>query len=137
MRLGRRQNVYINSYQKKMTGGAISSESVQGSPPEKVVENCGFTRDVAPGGQYVLSLIATGNKVGIYGYSRPIRPARRWCRECLPSACSLPATENPFCSPHATMSPSIARVARPEKWSATAVYARPGGDADLYLVSQR
>ena len=49
--------------------GSIWRETVEGSEPEKLTENCGFAFDASPDGKYLLTLIAAGDKLGIYAFS--------------------------------------------------------------------
>jgi Tol biopolymer transport system component len=159
--------VYINSFEKGAAGGTISKESVEGSTPEKVVEGCGFTWDASPGGQYLLNLIAVGDRAGIYGYSI----AEKKCTPLVPGVVtfSILFARDGKSFLYAIPSRHDVTVYR-QNWQAgnlvgqsqvvlklpfafplvsggnayditrdlsTVVYARPGGHADLYLISQK
>ena len=43
--------------------------NVDGSNPEKFVDNCGVVSDVDPSGQYLLGVVEVGEKTGIYEVS--------------------------------------------------------------------
>jgi Tol biopolymer transport system component/predicted Ser/Thr protein kinase len=63
------KTMFINGWEKGAKTGSIWQESVEGSEPEKLTENCGFAFDVSPDGKYLLSLIVGGDKIGIYAFS--------------------------------------------------------------------
>jgi serine/threonine protein kinase len=161
------KSVYINSFDSGVVGGSIWKEAAEGSTPEKVVDGCGFTWDVAPGGQYFLNLIAVGNKAGIYGYS----VAEKKCSPLVPGVVtfSILFARDGKSILYAVPSRRDVTIYR-QNWQAgkvvgqpqvalklpfafplvsggnayditrdlsTVVYARPGGHADLYLLSQK
>jgi serine/threonine protein kinase len=161
------KSVYVNSFEQGVVGGSIWKEAVEGSTPEKVIDGCGFTWDVAPGGQYFLSLIAVGNKAGIYGYS----VAEKKCSPLVPGVVtfSILFARDGKSILYAIPSRRDVTIYR-QNWQAgkvvgqpqvalklpfafplvsggnayditrdlsTVVYARPGGHADLYLLSQK
>jgi Tol biopolymer transport system component len=161
------KTVYIDSFEKGIVGATIWKETAEGSPAEKVVEGCGFTWDTAPGGQYLITLIAGGDKVGIYGYSL----ADKVCTPLVPgiSTFSVLFARDGKSFLYATPSRREVTVYR-QNWQAgkligppqvalklpfafplisggnaydltrdlsAVIYARPGGHADLYLVSQK
>jgi serine/threonine protein kinase len=159
--------VYVSAFEKGVVGGSISKQAAEGSAPEKVVEGCGFTWDAAPGGNYLLSLIAVGDKAGIYQYSI----AEKKCTALLPGVVtfSILFARDGKSFLYAIPSRHDVTVYR-QNWQAgkligqpqvalklpfafplvsggnayditrdlsTVVYARPGGHADLYLVTQK
>jgi hypothetical protein len=161
------KSVYINSFEKGVTGGSIWRESAEASVPEKLVDGCGFTWDVAPGGQYLLSLIAGGDKAGIYEYSI----SERKCTSLLPGVITfgLLFDRDGKSFLYAVPSRRDVTIYR-QNWQSgkligqpqvalklpfsfplisggnaydfardlsVVVYARPGGHADLYLLSQK
>jgi hypothetical protein len=162
-----RKSVYINSFDRGASGGGTWKESVEGSTPEKIVDGCGFSWDVSRGGQYLLSLIAVGDKTGIYGYSI----AEKKCTPLIPGVVtfSILFARNGKSFLYAIPSRRDVTIYR-QNWQAgkligqpqvalklpfafplvsggnayditrdlsTVVYARPGGHADLYLVAQK
>jgi len=161
------KSVYINSFEQGVAGGSIWKESTEGSTPEKVVDGCGFTWDVAAGGQYLLSLIVAGDRAGIYGYS----VAEKKCTPLVPGVVtfSILFGRDGKSILYAIPSRHDVTIYR-QNWQAgkligqpqialklpfafplvsggnaydvtrdlsTVVYARPGGHADLYLLSQK
>ncbi len=161
------KSIYINSFEKGVVGGSIWRESAEGSIPEKVVDGCGLTWDVAPGGQYLLSLIPGGDKAGIYEYSI----VEKKCTSLLPGVVtfSILFARDGKSFLYAIPSRHDVTIYR-QNWQAgkligqpqvalklpfafplisggnaydltrdltTVVYARPGGHADLYLLSQK
>jgi serine/threonine protein kinase len=159
------KSVYINSFDQGARGGSIWKESAEGSTPEKVVDGCGFMWDASPGGEYLLSLIASGDQAGIYGYSI----AEKKCTPFLPGVVtfSILFARDGKSFLYAIPSRHDVTVFR-QNWQAgkligqpqvalklpfafplvsggnayditrdlsTVVYARPGGHADLYLLS--
>ena len=151
-----------------MAGGAIWKESAEGSAPEKMVDGCGFAWDSSPGGgQYLLSLMAAGDKAGIYGYSI----ADKKCTPLVPGVVtfSILFARDGKSFLYAIPSRHDVTIYR-QNWQAgtvvgqpqvalklpfafplvsggnayditrdlsTVVYARPGGHAELYLLSQK
>ena len=61
--------LYMNTYETSVSRVVIWKENVEGSAPEKLTETCGFTFAVAPGGQFLITLVADGERLGIYEYS--------------------------------------------------------------------
>jgi hypothetical protein len=62
--------------------------SVDGSNPEKLVDNCGIVLDADPGGQYLLGVVLQGEKTGIYEVST----SDRKCISLLPGVVTFGAT---------------------------------------------
>jgi len=162
------KSVFMNTFQgTTATPDSIWKESAEGSEPEKLAQGCGFTFDASPDGQYLLSLIAGGNRVGIYQFSL----AERKCTSLLPGVLTFGLNFAPDGKSflYAVPSRSDVTIYR-QNWQAgkllgqpqvalklpfafplvsggnaydfsrdlsTVVYARPGGHADLYLLSQK
>src|SRR5580692_11711713 len=63
------KTVYLNSIEKSANRTRISRESAEGSTPEMVSDTCGFAFAVAPGGKYLLTLRGGVGNVGIYQLS--------------------------------------------------------------------
>jgi Tol biopolymer transport system component len=63
------KSVFLNSFEKGATGATIWRENVEGSSPEKLAEGCGFAFDAAAGGNYLLDLVGGGERTGIYEFS--------------------------------------------------------------------
>lgn len=159
--------LYINTFEVGSTRDSIWTESTDGSAPKILAENCGFAFDASPDGQYLLSLVAGGDKVGIYEFSL----ADGKCTSLLPGVVTFGLN---FASDgqsflYAIPSQRDVTIYR-QKWQAgkligerqvalklpfafplvsggnaydftrdlsTVVYARPSGHADLYLLSQK
>ncbi len=161
------KTVYLNGAEAGSKATSIWKESADGSTPEKLVEGCGYVFIVAPGGQYLITLIAAGEKSGIYELSLADRsctlltpnvvtfgitmardgkaffyavPGGRdvtiyrqgWADGKLVGAAQV-ALKLPFSFPLTTggnaydLSGDLSEV----------FYARLGGHADLYLLSQK
>jgi serine/threonine protein kinase len=161
------KSLYINSFEQGVVGGSIWKETAEGSTPEKVIDGCGFTWDVAAGGQYLLSLIAVGDKTGIYGYS----VAEKKCTLLVPGVVTfsilfardgksilyaIPSRHDVTIYRHNWQAGKL--IGQPQvalklpfafplvsggnayditRDLSTVVYARPGGHADLYLLRQK
>jgi serine/threonine protein kinase len=63
------KTVYLNSIEKTANPIRISRENVDGSGPEMLSDSCGFAFQVAPGGKYLFTLRGGVGKVGIYQLS--------------------------------------------------------------------
>ncbi|GAC1678912.1 MAG: hypothetical protein PVS2B2_16380 [Candidatus Acidiferrum sp.] len=161
------KSVNINTFGKGVAGDSIWQESAGGSNPEKLVEGCGFTWDGSAGGGYLLTLIAAGDKAGIYEVS----VAEKKCISLLPGVVTFSILFAPDGKSILYAIPSRRDVTiYRQNWQAgkligppqiavtlpfafplvsggnaydfsrdlsTVVYARPGGHADLYLLSQK
>ena len=159
------KSVYLNGLSG--TGRIIWKENVDGSNLEKFVEDCGEVFDVSPDGQYLLNLIAAGESTGIYEVSIADRKCtllspgvatfgirfapdgksfsyavqsegrvtiyRQAWRDGTLIGRPQVALKLPFAFPLQyegnayDFSPDLSTI----------VYARPGGHADLYLLSQK
>jgi serine/threonine protein kinase/Tol biopolymer transport system component len=160
--------VYVNAGEKADPTFNVWKWSVGSSNLEKVVDDCGLVIDVDPSGRYLLGVIQSGEKVGIYEVSI----SERKCIVLLPGT----VTSNPTFAHDGKSffysitsrgevtiyrqswrdgksigSPQVALkvpFALPLTYAngnaddfsrdlSTIVYARPGGHADLYLLSQQ
>ena len=160
------KSVFINGAEKGKLG-SIWRESADGSPPEKLVEGCGFAFDVAPGGKYLLTLVGAGERNGIYEFSF----ADKKCTSLLPGVVTFGVSFAPDGKSFTYAVPSQRDVTiYRQGWQdgkligqpqvalklpfafpllaggnaydysrdlSTVVYARVSGHADLYLMSQK
>jgi Tol biopolymer transport system component len=161
------KSVFINGWAKGAKTGSIWRESVEGLVPEKLTDDCGFAFDVSPDGKYLLTLIAGGDKIGIYAFSL----ADRSCTPLVPGVVTfgLNIEKDGKSFLYALTGKKDVTIYR-QKWQegkavgqpqvalklpfsfplvsggnaydfsrdlATVVYARPSGHADLYLLTQQ
>jgi len=138
-----------------------------GAAPERLVEHCGFVYDADPRGEYLLALILGGEKTGLYEVSVserkciPLFPALRTSgaifaldgKSFLYAAASSKEVTiyrqlwndgkligKPEVALKAPISFPLIHSGNAYDFSrdlSTIVYARPGGHADLYLLSQK
>ena len=162
------KTIYLSSVQKAEPTSSIWKWSVDGSNPEKIVDNCGDVNDADPSGQYLLGAVSAGEKTGIYEVSI----ADRKCIQLLSGVVTFLPTfagdgksflyavasrdevtifRHPWRDGKLNGAAQVAlRVpfAVPLDYAggntydfsrdlSTIVYARPGGHADLYLLSQK
>ena len=157
--------VYLNGL--GASGWTIWKENVDGSNLEKFIENCGEAFDVAPNGKYLLNLTAAGEKTGIYEYSLADRkctsllpgvvtfgarfaPDGKSFSYAVQSEGSVTIYRQAWRDGAVVGKPQIVLklpFAFPLQYGgnaydfspdlSTIVYARPGGHADLYLLSQK
>jgi serine/threonine protein kinase/Tol biopolymer transport system component len=161
------KSVYVSTLQKGSHAPTVWRWSLDGSNPEKLVDNCGVVTDLEPGGQYLLGVVWYGEKTGIYEVSI----SDRNCILLLPGAATFGAEfardgksflyavasrgqvtiyRQPWKDGKSIGAPQIAlRVPFSFPLSnggsaydfsrdlSTIVYARPSGHADLYLLSQK
>jgi hypothetical protein len=157
----------VNGVVKGAKSGSMWRESVEGSEPEKLTDDCGFAFDASSDGKYLLSLIASGDKIGIYAFSL----ADRSCTPLVPGVVTfgLNIEKDGKSFLYALPGKKDVTIFR-QKWAAgkavgqpqvvlklpfafpliaggnaydfsrdlsTVVYARPSGHADLYLLTQQ
>jgi len=137
----------------------------EGSNPEKLAEKCGFAYDIDPGGKYLLALFPFGEKTGVYEVPVserkciPLLPGvatgtifARDGKSLLYAVAfrrEVAIYRQPWKDGKVIGTPQVALklpFAFPLNYGSTydfshdlstIVYARPGGHADLYLMSQK
>ncbi|MGD0404359.1 MAG: protein kinase [Candidatus Acidiferrales bacterium] len=82
------KSVYASSWDGGGAMATIWKWSVDGSNPEKLLENCCLIFNAGPGGEYLLGSLSTGEKTGIYEVST----SDRTCIALLPGVATLGAT---------------------------------------------
>jgi Tol biopolymer transport system component len=146
---------------------AIWRQSLEGGEPEKLTAECGLTFEAMPGGDYLLTEIASGEKRGIYEFS----VASRTCTPLVPGAVTFGLVRAPDGKSFAYAVPGTRDVTiYRQNWQngkaigtpqvalklpfafplvaggnaydfsedlTTVVYARPNAHADLYLLTQK
>jgi len=160
--------VYVNAGENAKQVFNVWKWRVDSSSLEKVVDDCGLILDVDPSGKYLLGVIQSGEKLGIYEVS----VSERKCTVSLPGTVTSNPTfardgksffysitsrgevtiyrqawkdgknigapqvalKVPFALPLAYANGNADDFSRD---LSTIVYARPGGHADLYLLSQK
>jgi hypothetical protein len=162
------KSIYVTGVEKRSQILTVWKWNVDGSTSEKFVDNCGIVSDADPGGKYLLGIVTSGEKIGIYEVSI----SDRKCIPLLPGVTTFTATfaRDGKSFLYAVASRSEVTIYR-QPWKAgkligvpqvalklpitfplhydtgvtydfsrdlsTIVYARPGGHADLYLLSQK
>jgi Tol biopolymer transport system component len=161
------KSIYVMGLEKGSSILTVWKWNVGGSNPERFTDNCGLGSDIDPGGQYLLSVVSSGEKIGIYEVST----SDRKCIPLLPGVVTFAATfaldgksflyavasrgevtfyRQPWKDGETIGAPQVALkvpFAFPLLYAgnaydfsrdlSTIVYARPGGQADLYLLSQK
>jgi serine/threonine protein kinase/Tol biopolymer transport system component len=82
------KTLYVSTKQRGEQLFNIWKWTVDGSNPEKFLDNCGQVYDVDPGGKYLLGIIGLGEKTGIYEVSI----TERKCIPLLPGVVTHGAT---------------------------------------------
>jgi len=162
------KSVYASMAASVESTSDIWKWSLDGSNPEKFVDQCGLVTDAEPGGRYLLGPQLSGERTGIYEVSI----SDRKCIPLLPGVVTFAATfaRDGKSFLYAVASRGEVTIYR-QPWSegkiigksevalkvpfvfpleysggnaydfsrdlSTIVYARPGGHADLYLLSQK
>jgi serine/threonine protein kinase/Tol biopolymer transport system component len=161
------KTLYLNVLQKVASDTEMWRENVDGSNAEKIVDGCGFAFVVAPGGQYLVTYSGVGDKTGIYELSLADRkctlltpdiqtfgitmardgksflyavPGQRdvtvyrqgWRDGALVGEATV-ALKLPFSFPLL----SAGNAYDLANDLSNVIYARPGGHADLFLLSQK
>ena len=162
------KSTYLSGVEKRSQIPTVWKLNVDGSNPEKFVDNCGAASDIDPGGKYLLGAVWSGEKTGIYEVS----VSDRKCISLLPGVVTFNTIfardgksflyavasrgdvtiyRQPWNDGQLTGAPKVALKApftfpltyvtgNAYDFSrdlSTIVYARPGGHADLYLLSQK
>jgi Tol biopolymer transport system component len=162
------KSIYVAGPEKGSQIPTVWKLNVDSSNPERFVDNCGQVSDMDPSGQYLLGVVLSGEKAGIYEVSI----SDRKCISLLPGVATFNATfardgksflyavafrgevtiyrqpwkdgknigalqvalKVPFAFPLVYATGNAYDFSRD---LSTIVYARPGGHADLYLLSQK
>ena len=160
------KTLFVNAWKKGAREESIFRLPVNGSQPEKFVDNCGFAFDISPDGKYLLSLVSGGDHIGFYSVSI----ADKSCTMLVPGLVSfgLNIEKDGKSFLYAIPGSKDVTIYR-QKWDAgkavgtsqvalklpfafplvtggnaydfsrdlaTVVYARADGHADLYLLTQ-
>jgi serine/threonine protein kinase len=64
-----KKTIYVTGEEKGSSIQTVWRVNTDGSNQEKVVDNCGAVSDADPGGQYLLGVVWSGEKTGIYEVS--------------------------------------------------------------------
>jgi hypothetical protein len=161
------KSVYVTVFEKTGPIPTVWKWSVDGSNPEKFVDHCGIVTDTDPGGQYLLGVAPFGERTGIYEVSIsdrkciPLLPGvetftTTFARDgksflyAVASRGEVTIYRQLWSDGKLVGTPQVALkvpFAFPLFYSgnaydfskdlSTIVYARPGGHADLYLLSQK
>ena len=161
------KSLYVSVEEKATSIPTVWKWTMDGSNPEKIVENCTLISDIDPGGEYLLGFGRYGEKTGIYDVSA----SDRTCISLLPGVATFGAIfardgksflyavasraevtiyRQPWKDGKTIGTPQVALklpFTFPMNYGGSAydfsrdlstiVYARPGGHADLYLLSQK
>jgi Tol biopolymer transport system component len=161
------RSVYMSVEEKRGSMPTVWRVNVDGSNPEKFVDACGFASDADPGGKYLLGALDSGEKTGIYEVSISDRKCISllpgvvtfnaiFARDgksflyAVASRGEVTIYRQPWNDGKLNGVPQVALkvpFAFPLEYQgnaydfsrdlSTIVYARPGGHADLYLLSQK
>jgi Tol biopolymer transport system component len=161
------KTILFNSFEKGVANGSVSVSLVEGSEPRKLIDGCGFVFDLAPRGDYAFTLISSGDKSGVYEVSLTdpkctllvpgvttfgitVAPDGKSFLYAIPSGRDVTIYRQNWQDGKAIGKPQVALklpFAFPLTTGGNAydlardlssvVYARPGGHADLYLLSQK
>ena len=161
------KSVFVSGAEKGGATPTVWKWTVDSSNPEKFLENCCRLWDADPGGQYLLGSVLSGEKTGIYVVSIPERKCALLLAGVGTGGVASARDGKSFLYGVATRgevtiyrqlwkdgkvigTPKVA-LQVPFMFSqnysgnaydfsrdlSTIVYARPGGHADLYLLSQK
>jgi len=161
------KSVYVTGWEKAASTPTIWKWSVDGSNLEKFVDNCGYVWDADRGGHYLLDVVLSGEKIGISEVSIsdrkciPLLPgvvtfAATFARDgksflyAVASRGEVTIYRQSWNDGKTIGAPQVALkvpFAFPLYYNgngydfsrdlSTIVYVRPGGHADLYLLSQK
>jgi serine/threonine protein kinase len=161
------KTMYVSGSEKGSPIPTVWRVNTDGSNPEKFVDNCGVVSDIDLGGQYMLYDVASGEKTGIYEVSMSDRKCisllpgvvtfnvifahdGKSFLYAVGSGGEATIYRQPWKDGKTIGAPQVALkvpFAFPMNYGgngydfskdlSTIVYARPGGHADLYLLSQK
>jgi serine/threonine protein kinase/Tol biopolymer transport system component len=161
------KTIYVNGREKGSPRHIVWRVNADGSNPEKFADNCGVVSDIDPGGKYLLGAVWGGEKTGIYEVSIadrkciPLIPGAStfnvtFARDgksflyAVATRGEVTIYRQPWNDGKLNGVPQVALkipFAFPLDYQGNAydfsrdlsiiVYARPGGHADLYLLSQK
>ena len=161
------KSVYVSAMEKSVSVPTIWKWSVDDSNPEKFVDNCLNVWDVDPSGHYLLGLIMQGEKTGIFEVSTSDRKCISLLPGVVTYGVTFALDGKSFLyavasrgevtiyrqlwrdgkiigAPHVALKVPFAFPLLYggngydfSRDLSTIVYARPGGHADLYLLSQK
>ena len=161
------KSIYLNSYEKGASGITIWKANADGSSLEKLTDSCGSAFDIAPSGQYLLTEIASGERLGLNELSVSEKkcisllpgvktfgilfaPDGKSFLYAVPSQHDVTIYRQPWQDGKLIGQPQVALklpFAFPllsggnaydfARDLSTVAYARPGGHADLYRLSQK
>ena len=161
------KTMYVSSWEKGGPIPTVWRVNTDGSNPEKFVDNCGEVSDIDLGGQYLLVDLWSGEKTGIYEVSVSDRKCISllpgivtatlvFARDgksflhAVGSRGEATIYRQPWKNGKSIGAPQVALkvpFAFPMNYGgngydfsrdlSTIVYARPGGHADLFLLSQK
>jgi serine/threonine protein kinase len=156
--------LYVSVEEKPGSNPIVWKWSVDSSKLEKVADNCGFVSDADPTGQFLLGVVSNGEKNGIYEVSISDRKCILLLSGIATNAATFSRGGKSFL--YAVGSRGEVTIYR-QLWNdgetigapqvalrvpftfslyygydfsrdlSTIIYARPGGHADLYLLSQK
>jgi Tol biopolymer transport system component len=161
------KTIYITGYEKGNPIASVWRMKTDGSNVEKFVDNCGEVAEIDPGGQYVLAFVTAGERTGIYEVSLADRKCSAllpgvatynavFARDgksflyAVGSRGEVTIYRQAWKDGKNVGTPQLA-LKVPFAFSlnangtsydvssdlSTLVYVRPGGHADLYLLSQK
>jgi len=161
------RSVYVSANEKESPIPAVWKWNVDSTKPEKFVDNCGSIGDADPSGEYLLGFLPVGEKTGIYEVSISDRKCISLLPGVVTFAATFARDGRSFLYAVASRGEvtiyrqpwrdgkliGAAQVALKVPFAfplfyhgnaydfsrdlSTIVYARPGGHADLYLLSQK
>ena len=161
------KSVYVSADEKGGTIPTVWKWSVEGSNPEKILDNCCTLWGAVPGGQYLLGVVFSGEKTGIYevsisdkkctllvpGVTSGVTSARdgKSFLYGIASRGEFTIYRQPWKDGRVIGTPQVALklpFTFPLSYGlrsnydfsrdlSTIAYERPGGHADLYLLSQK
>jgi serine/threonine protein kinase len=158
--------LYITGFDKGSSVPTVWRANPDGSGQEKIGGDCGNIGDVSPGGQYLIGAVWAGERTGIYEFSIPEKKCMpllpgvttfdavfahdgKSLLYAIPSQHEVTIYRQAWQDGKTIGSPQVA-VKLPFAFPissggngydfardlSTVVFARPGGHADLYLLSQ-